>query len=135
MVYINAKSPRTRDIKQQTGSIMQRRDDDIIDSWSRPHFSTSLVPTTNIQDAYFACVYEHRVRLPTSPTIQGMAGEAEIAIVSFEKFINGSNTEGGAVARQIYDAFSTVGWVYLKDHGIPQECVDGIFRLVRGIEC
>ena len=64
-----------------------------------------------------------------------MAGEAEIAIVSFEKFINGSDTEKRAVAGQIYDAFSTVGWVYLKDHGIPQECVDGIFRLVRGIEC
>ena len=63
-----------------------------------------------------------------------MAGKAEIAIVSFEKFINGSDAEKRAVARQIYDAFSTVGWVYLKDHGIPQERVDGIFRLVRSIE-
>ncbi|CAE7202654.1 hypothetical protein CFE70_008480 [Pyrenophora teres f. teres 0-1] len=60
-----------------------------------------------------------------------MAGTAEIAIVSFEKFINGGDAEKRAVARQIYDAFSTVGWVYLRDHGIPQEHVDRIFRLAK----
>lgn len=60
-----------------------------------------------------------------------MAGAADIAIVSFENFINGGDAEKRAVAKQIYDAFSTVGWVYLKDHGIPQERVDEIFRLVR----
>lgn len=59
-----------------------------------------------------------------------MAEEAAIAVISFDKFINGSEAEKCSVAKQIYDSFSTVGWVYLKDHGIPQERVDGIFRLV-----
>ena len=59
-----------------------------------------------------------------------MSEEAEIAIVSFGKFINGGKAEKRAVAKQIYDAFSTVGWVYVKDNGIPQERVDEIFKLV-----
>jgi isopenicillin N synthase-like dioxygenase len=60
-----------------------------------------------------------------------MSDVADIAIVSFERFINGNHEDKRAVARQLYDAFSTVGWVYLKDYGIPQERVDEIFGLVR----
>jgi hypothetical protein len=60
-----------------------------------------------------------------------MAQVADIAIVSFDRFINGGDVEKRAVAKQLYEAFSTVGWVYVKDHGIPQERVDEIFRLVR----
>lgn len=59
-----------------------------------------------------------------------MTGSADIAVVSFDKFINGDDAEKRAVAKQLYDAFSTVGWVYLKDHGIPQERVDETFALV-----
>lgn len=59
-----------------------------------------------------------------------MAESADIAVVSFDRFINGDESEKRAVAKQLYDAFSTVGWVYLKDHGIPQERVDEIFTLV-----
>jgi isopenicillin N synthase-like dioxygenase len=59
-----------------------------------------------------------------------MTEAADIAVVSFDKFINGGDAEKRAVARKLYEAFSTVGWVYLKDHGIPQERVDEIFRLV-----
>jgi isopenicillin N synthase-like dioxygenase len=62
-----------------------------------------------------------------------MSEAADIAVVSFDKFINGGDAEKRAVAKQLYDAFSTVGWVYLKDHGIPQERVDEIFRLVSGL--
>jgi isopenicillin N synthase-like dioxygenase len=58
---------------------------------------------------------------------------ADIAIVSFDKFINGGDAEKRAVAKQLYEAFSTVGWVYLKDHGIPQERVDDIFGLVSNL--
>lgn len=60
-----------------------------------------------------------------------MTDTADIAVVSFGKFIHGDNEDKRKVARQLYDAFSTVGWVYLKDHGIPQERVDEIFSLVR----
>jgi isopenicillin N synthase-like dioxygenase len=59
-----------------------------------------------------------------------MIEAADIAIVSFDRFLNGGDAEKRVVAKQLYDAFSTVGWVYLKDHGIPQERVDEIFGLV-----
>jgi isopenicillin N synthase-like dioxygenase len=62
-----------------------------------------------------------------------MAEAADIAVVSFDKFINGNDADKRAVAQQIYNAFSTVGWVYLKDHGIPQSRVNEIFSLVRTV--
>jgi isopenicillin N synthase-like dioxygenase len=56
---------------------------------------------------------------------------AEIAEVSFSPFLHGDDADKRGVAQQIYDAFSTVGWVYVKDHGIPQEQVDNIFKLAK----
>jgi len=32
------------------------------------------------------------------------------------------------LADQIYHAFSTIGFVYLKNHGIPQEMIDSVFE-------
>jgi isopenicillin N synthase-like dioxygenase len=61
-----------------------------------------------------------------------MSDTAGIAVVSFDKFLHGGDKDKRDVARQLYDAFSIVGWVYLKDHGISQERVDEIFSLVRG---
>lgn len=55
---------------------------------------------------------------------------ADIAVVSFDRFINGTDAGKHQVAKELYHAFSTVGWVYLKDHGIPQSKVDEIFQLV-----
>jgi isopenicillin N synthase-like dioxygenase len=63
-------------------------------------------------------------------SLSKMVVAADIAVVSFERFINGDDSEQRAVAKELYEAFSTVGWVYLKDHGIPQERVDEIFALV-----
>lgn len=60
-----------------------------------------------------------------------MSEAADIAVVSFDRFINGNDEDKRAVAKQLYDAFSTVGWIYLKDHGIPQARVDEMFGLVR----
>ena len=59
-----------------------------------------------------------------------MVETADIAVVSFDRFIHGNDAEKRTVAKELYYAFSTVGWVYLKDHGIPQERVDEIFGLV-----
>lgn len=56
---------------------------------------------------------------------------ADIAVVSFGRFLNGHIEDRRAVAQEIYHAFSSVGWVYVKDHGIPQVRVDEIFALVR----
>lgn len=61
-----------------------------------------------------------------------MSTEAStIPVVSFEKFLTGKRDDQKQVAKQVYDAFSTVGFIYLKDHGIPQTRVDEIFELVR----
>ncbi len=53
---------------------------------------------------------------------------ADIAIVSFERFLDGDDKRKKEVAAEIYDAFSTVGWVYIKDHGV--EGVEDAFNLV-----
>ena len=55
---------------------------------------------------------------------------ADIAVVSFERFLSGNETDRRQVASEVYKAFSTVGWVYIKDHGIPQNDIDGVFMLV-----
>jgi hypothetical protein len=67
----------------------------------------------------------------TRVTNKKMIETADIAVVSFDKFNNGGDADKRAVAKQLYNAFSTVGWVYLTDHGIPQERVDETFGLVR----
>jgi isopenicillin N synthase-like dioxygenase len=54
---------------------------------------------------------------------------ADIAVVSFERFLNGNDEDRRVVAKEIYDAFSTVGWVYVKDHGV--DGVGDAFSLVR----
>jgi isopenicillin N synthase-like dioxygenase len=58
-----------------------------------------------------------------------MTEATDIAVVSFDKFMNGDGGEKRAVAKQLYEAFSTAGWLYLKDFGIPQERTEEIFRL------
>ncbi|KIW11138.1 hypothetical protein PV08_10438 [Exophiala spinifera] len=52
-----------------------------------------------------------------------------IPVVSFERFLKGTRADQQEVAKQVYDAFSTVGFIYLKDTGISQARVDEIFEL------
>lgn len=52
---------------------------------------------------------------------------ADIAVVSFEPFLKGSYEDKKKVAQEIYQAFSSVGWVYIKDHGV--DGVDDAFKL------
>ncbi|OAP58820.1 hypothetical protein AYL99_06117 [Fonsecaea erecta] len=59
-----------------------------------------------------------------------MAESNPIPVVSFEKFLTGDRAGQKEVARRVYDAFSEVGFIYLKEHGIPQTRVDEIFALV-----
>jgi isopenicillin N synthase-like dioxygenase len=56
-----------------------------------------------------------------------MASTPNFPVVSFEPFLNGSETEQRKVAQQLYDAFSVYGWIYLKDFGISQHEVDELF--------
>lgn len=59
-----------------------------------------------------------------------MAHAADIAVVSFDRFINGDDADRKAVAKEVCNAFSSLGWVYISDHGIPQTRVDEVFELV-----
>ena len=55
---------------------------------------------------------------------------ADIAVVSFDRFLHGNEADRQRVATEVYNAFSTVGWVYIKYNGISQSRVDDIFALV-----
>ena len=72
--------------------------------------------------------YEH-VTLPACPVCLTMT---TIPVVSFANFLSDNRQDREEVSRQVYDAFSSVGFIYLKDHGIPQARVDEIFALVGG---
>jgi hypothetical protein len=52
-------------------------------------------------------------------------------VVSFKPFLTGSEDEQRHVAQELYDAFHTFGWIYLKDFGISQEEVEEMFAMVR----
>ena len=52
-----------------------------------------------------------------------------IPIISLASFIDGTNKQ--AVADAMLDSFKTIGFVYLVDHGLPKEKIDGMFNWVR----
>lgn len=51
-----------------------------------------------------------------------------IPIVNFAAFIDGSNKQ--EVADAMLDSFKTVGFVYLVNHGLAKEKIDGMFDWV-----
>lgn len=56
---------------------------------------------------------------------------AEIPVLSFAPFLKGANEKDQQeLAAKMNDAFSTVGFVYLKDYGIPDEEVQKMFATV-----
>jgi isopenicillin N synthase-like dioxygenase len=50
--------------------------------------------------------------------------------ISFQPFMNGTESQKLDVVQQIYDAFHNCGWVYLKDFDIPEQKIDEMFRQV-----
>jgi isopenicillin N synthase-like dioxygenase len=55
---------------------------------------------------------------------------ANIPIVDFAKAASGTKEEKEKIASQIDEAFRNVGFVYLKNHGVPRETVDECFAWV-----
>jgi isopenicillin N synthase-like dioxygenase len=55
---------------------------------------------------------------------------ADIPIVDFAGFLNGDKEDQQRVAREIDNAFRSVGFVYLKNHGVKKEMVDECFQWV-----
>jgi hypothetical protein len=54
----------------------------------------------------------------------------EIPVVDFAKAADGTREEKEQVAKSIDYAFRNVGFVYLKNHGVPLEMVDECFDWV-----
>jgi isopenicillin N synthase-like dioxygenase len=53
-----------------------------------------------------------------------------VPIVDFGRFLNGSLQEREEAAAAVDAAFQNVGFVYLHNHGVPQERVDECFDWV-----
>ncbi|KAH8892690.1 Clavaminate synthase-like protein [Thozetella sp. PMI_491] len=53
--------------------------------------------------------------------------ELPFPVISFAPFLHGSSDDRAVVAKQLYDAFHTFGWVYLKDFDISEEEIDEMF--------
>jgi len=55
---------------------------------------------------------------------------ASIPLVDFGQYLHGSEEEKIAAATAIDSAFRNVGFVYLTNHGVPQDAVDECFEWV-----
>lgn len=55
---------------------------------------------------------------------------SQIPVVDFGAAAKGTMEERGDIARQIDDAFRNVGFVYLKNHGVPKDTVEECFEWV-----
>ena len=53
--------------------------------------------------------------------------------VDFGPFRDGSNRQ--AVANEILDSFKSIGFLYLVNHGMPQDKIDSMFRWVWRFGC
>jgi isopenicillin N synthase-like dioxygenase len=60
----------------------------------------------------------------------GISSMADTPIVDFAKATSGTPNEKTHIASQIDKAFRTVGFVYLKNHGVPREKVEECFDWV-----
>ena len=59
-----------------------------------------------------------------------LLGDAHgISVVDFKPFLDGSAKQD--VANAILDSFKRVGFVYLVNHGIPEDKIKGMFEWVR----
>lgn len=54
-----------------------------------------------------------------------------VPLVDFGNFLHGSPSDRSRIAHEIDEAFRNVGFVYLRNHGIPQSRVDECFNWVR----
>jgi len=63
------------------------------------------------------------------PTSAEPAADLSFPIISFAPFLHGTQEEQLSCAQEIHKSFSTYGWLYLKDHGIPQDDVDQMFAM------
>ena len=56
-----------------------------------------------------------------------------VKVVDFAPFLDGSDKQG--VSNAILDSFKTTGFVYLINHGLPQDMIDSMFFWVSSNDC
>lgn len=54
--------------------------------------------------------------------------ESSVKVIDFSPFIDGSDRQG--VANALLSSFQSTGFVYLVNHGLPQEKIDLMFEWV-----
>lgn len=54
-------------------------------------------------------------------------GLSEIPVIDFDPFLNGDEDQRSEVARQITDACESIGFFYLKGHGVPAKLREAMF--------
>jgi len=54
--------------------------------------------------------------------------ERAIPVVDLSKFVNGNASERAEFVEEIGKAFHEVGFVGVRNHGVPQELVDGFYN-------
>lgn len=54
--------------------------------------------------------------------------ERAIPVVDLDKFVNGNEKERNEFVKEIGAAFHEVGFVGVRNHGVPQELVDGFYE-------
>lgn len=81
---------------------------------------------------------DYAIILQLSPEQSHMAllndfgtGGIGIDVLDFSRFRHGSSEETQQTATKLFEAFRDVGFVYLQNHGLPQETVDKAFDWVR----
>lgn len=52
----------------------------------------------------------------------------QIPVIDFTPFVTGSAADRQAVAHQVYQACHEIGFMYLKNHGIPKPLIDRAFQ-------
>lgn len=57
-------------------------------------------------------------------------GASHVPLVDFTTFRSGTPNQAKTISKQLYEAFRDVGFVYLKNHGVPQDVVDEAFSWV-----
>ena len=60
--------------------------------------------------------------------IDSLQNNSTVKVVDFAPFLDGSDRKG--VSNAILDSFKTTGFVYLMNHGLPQNKIDSMFSWV-----
>lgn len=59
------------------------------------------------------------------------AEDLAIPIIDLEPMRSGTSEEAHETGEALYEAFRSVGFAYIKNHGVPQDVVDEAFTWVR----